>query len=80
MDNNKDFTIRDLSAQLKSKTELYNVLTSEAIFICPKQDSTQKFMWSILLEAKVYVKWDDVTVIKVPQFKGLFVRDLLKFA
>ena len=46
----------------------------------PKQDSTQKFLRSKLLGTKLYVKWDDVTVIKVPQFKGLFVREILKFA
>ena len=45
----------------------------------PKQDSTQKFLRSKLLGTKLCVKWDDVTVIKVTQFKGLFVREILKF-
>ena len=46
----------------------------------PKQDSTQKFLRSKLLGTKLCVKWDDVTVIKVLQFKGPFVREILKFA
>ena len=57
MNSNKDFTIRDLSANLKCKTELYNVLAREGnIYLPSKQDSTQKFLRSILLGTKLYVK------------------------
>ena len=70
-----------MSAKFKSKSELYNVLTREGnIYLPPKQDSTQKFLRSIMLGNKLYIKCDDVAVIKVPQYKGLFVKDLLKFA
>ena len=29
---------------------------------------------------KKYLTWDKVTVIKVPQYEGLTVKDILKFA
>ena len=80
MNNNKDFTIRDLSTKLKSKAEFYICWKGRQHLFPPKQHSTQKFLRNKLLGTKLYVKWDDVTVIKVPQYKGLFVRDLLKFA
>ena len=56
MDNNKDFTIRDLLSELKRKTKLSNVLKREGnIYLPPKQDSTQKLLRSILLGTKLYV-------------------------
>ena len=81
MEASLDLTVNDLAAKFRSKSELYNVLAREGgIYLPPKQDSTQKFLRSILLGAKLYVKWEDVKVIKVPQHKGLQVKDLLKFA
>ena len=81
MEMNNDLTINDLSVKFKSKTELYKVLVQEgSIYLPPKQDSTQKILRSIMLGSKLYVKWGDVAVVKVPQYKGLHVKDLLRFA
>ena len=74
-------TVSDLSAKFKSKTELYNLLARESnIYLPPKQDSSQKFLRSIMLGSKLYVKWENVNIIKVPQYKVLHVKDLLRFA
>ena len=75
MEASLDLTVNDLTAKFKSKSKLYNVLVREGgIYLPPKQDSTQKFLRSILLGAKLYVKWEEVKIIKVPQYKGLQVR------
>ena len=50
------------------------------IYLPSKQDSTQQFLRSIMLGVKQYVKWEDVSVIKVPQYKELHIKDLLRFA
>ena len=56
------------------------IIQEGGIYLIPKQDSTQKFLRSRLLGKKLYVKWEDVSVIKIPQYKGLHVKDLLRFA
>ena len=33
-----------------------------------------------MLGSNLYVKWEKVLVIKAPQYKDLYVKDLLKFA
>ena len=81
MEINKELTVNDLSAKFKSKKELYNMFTGEGnIYLYPKQDSTQQFLWSMMFGVKQLVKWEDANVIKVPQYKGLHVKDLLRFA
>ena len=81
MDMDHSLTVNDLSSKFKSKVELYNLLTREGdIYLPPKQDSTQKFLRDVMLENKLYVKCSSVNFIKVPQYRGLYVRDLLKFA
>ena len=73
--------LNDLDVKCKSKTELYNVLLREGnIYLPPKQDATQKYLRELLLGKKSYVKWSEVIVIQVPQYKGLRVKDLLNFA
>ena len=45
-----NLTFSDLSVKFKSKTELYSVMTREGdVYLPPKQDSTQRFFWSIML-------------------------------
>ena len=74
-------TLNDLSSKFKSKIEMYNLLTWESyIYLPQKQDSTQKFLRDEMLGNKLYVKCSSVNAIKVPQYWGLYVRDLLKFA
>ena len=46
----------------------------------PKQDSTQNYLREIMLGVKLYLKLNYVIVIRVPQYKGLQVKDLLRFA
>ena len=81
MENINNLTVNDLSVKFKSKIELYNLLTREGdIYLPPNQDSTQKFLREIMLGDKLYIKCSDVNVVKVPQYKGLHVKDLLNFA
>ena len=81
MERQQNFTIRDLAAKWRSKTELYNLLSTEGgIYLPPKQDATQQYLRCLMMGKKKYLKWKDVTVIKVPQYKGLTVRNILRFA
>ena len=81
MEKNDNFTIRDLSVKCKSKIELYNLLAREGkIYLPPKQDASQSYLRDILQGNKFYLRCDEVTVIKVPQYKGLRVNDIIKFA
>ena len=81
MDQRESFTILDLASKWRSKTELYNMLAREGnIYLPPKQDATQKFLRDILMGKKRYIKSEDIRVIKVPQYKGLTVKNILEFA
>ena len=80
MESLRSLTVNNLSTKFKSKTKLCNLLTREGdIYLPLKQDSTQKFIRDIMLGIKLYVKCSNVIVIKVPHYKGLYVKDLLKF-
>ena len=50
------------------------------MYLPPIKDCTQKYLRSIMRGDKLYVKWSDISVIKVPQYKGLRVEDIIKFA
>ena len=81
MENQDEFTIYDLATKCRSKKELYNLLTREGnIYLPPIQDATQKFLRSLMLRDKDYIKWVNVKVTKIPQYKGLRVKDILLFA
>ena len=81
MESNDDLTISNLAAKLKSKIEIYDVLIREGnVYLPPKQYSTQKFLREIMLGTKLYIKWNEVKVIKALHYKGLCVKDLLNFA
>ena len=81
MEERRNTTVSDLAAKFKSKIELYNFLTREGeIYLPSKQDSTQKFLREIMNGGKLCIKCNKVSVIKVPHYKGLQVRELLKFA
>ena len=81
MESNEDLTVSYLAAKFKSKIEIYNVLTREGnVYLPPKQYSTQKFLRKIMLGTKLYIKLNEVKVIKAPQYKGLYFKDLLNFA
>ena len=81
MERRDKITVSDLAAKFKSKAELYNILKREGeIYLPPKQDSTQKFLREVMSGRKLYIKWKKVAVIRVPHYKGLQVRDLLRFA
>ena len=80
MEKNDNFTIGDLSVKCKSKTELNNLLARERkIYLPSKQDASQSYFRDILQGNKFYLKSDEVTVVKVPQYKGLRVNDIIKF-
>ena len=81
MDKKEIFTISDLSVKWRSKTELYNLLAREGkIYLPPKQDANQSYLRDIMLGNKFYLEWSQVVVIKVPQYEGLRVKDIIKFA
>ena len=81
MDVDHEFTIADLSAKCKSKTELFNLLSREGkIFLPPAKDWTRQFMRELMHGTKQHIKLHKVKVIQVPQYEGLFVKDILKFA
>ena len=50
------------------------------IYLPLKQDATQSFLRDIMMSKKHYIKWEKVKVIKVPQYKGFTVKDILHFA
>ena len=81
MDQVENFTVSELAVKCKSKTELYNLLAREGkIYLPPKQDSTQSYLRDIMLGEKLYLNWDQIAVIKVPQYKGLRVNEIIEFA
>ena len=81
MEIDHSFTIRDLSSKYRIKTKLYNMLVREGqIYLPSKQEATQKFLRDVMMGKKNYIKCDDVRVTKVLQYKGLTVRNILKFA
>ena len=81
MENNYIFTINELSAKWKSKTEVYNLLSREGdIYLPPKQDAISKYLRDLMMGKKLHLKCSEVNVIKVPQYKDFKVRDLIRFA
>ena len=81
MNQNESFTVSELAVKCKSKTELYNLLAREGkIYLPPKQDATQSYLRDIMLGNKFYLNCSQVVVIKVPQYKGLRVKEIIKFA
>ena len=81
MEQQFDFTVSDLASKWRNKTEIYNVLTRDGKLYLPQiKDCTQKFLRAIMRGEKLYIKCNDVRVITVPQYWGLKVEDILKFA
>ena len=57
MDLSNQFTISDLAAKCKSKTEFYNLLATEGgMHLPPVQDATQTYLRGIMMGKKEYVK------------------------
>ena len=81
METSNIFTVKHLAAKCKSKTELYNLLIRDGkIYLPPKQDATQKYLRELIQGKKLHLKWSEVILTKVPQYEGLKVKDLLRFA
>ena len=81
MEASSSFTIKNLAVKCKSKTEIYNLLIRDGnIYLPPKQDATQKYLRDLIQGKKLHLKWSEVIATKVPQYGGLKVRDLLRFA
>ena len=75
-----EYTVNDLASKCRSKIEFYNILSRDGnIYLPPSQDANKKYLRSIMTGDKKYLTWDKVTVIKVPQYEGLTVKDILKF-
>ena len=72
MENFEEFTINDIATKCRSKKEMYNVLTREGqLYLPPEKDATQKFQRSLMQGDKMWIIWDKVKVIKIPQYEGL---------
>ena len=81
MDVDQKFTIADLSAKCKNKIELFNLLSEEGkILLPPSKDWTRQFMRELMHGSKQHIKLHKAKVIQVPQYEGLFVKNILKFA
>ena len=75
------FTVNDLASKFRAKSDLINILSREGnVYLSPKRDVTQNYLRDLLRGEKLYVKTNKVVVVNVPQYKGLRVRDLLRFA
>ena len=75
------FTVNDLASKFRAKSELINILSREGnVYLPPKRDITQNYLRDLLRGEKLYVKTNKVVVLNVPQYEGLRVRDLLRFA
>ena len=69
-----------MSAKTKSKCELYKLLSMEGnIYLPPEQDAIRSYLKKLMLGDKLYVKWSEVVVIKVLLYRGLKVRNLIRF-
>ena len=81
MESNDEFIIVDLASKCKSKKELYNLLIREDyVYIPPSQDVNQKYLMSLMIGDKKCLKCEDVEVIKISQYAGLRVKDILKIS
>ena len=50
------------------------------IYLPPSQDVTQIFLRKLMQGHKKYLRLEKVKVIKIPQYKGLGVKEILAFA
>ena len=50
------------------------------VYLSPSKDSNKEYMMSIITGWNKYLTWDKVAFIKVPQYEGLTVKNILKFA
>ena len=81
MNQVKTLTVNELAVKCNSKTELYNLLTWVGkIYLPPKQDATQSYLRDIMLGEKFYLTWSQRVTIKVPQYNGFRVKNIIKFA
>ena len=81
MDRVTDFSINDLAAKCRSKSEVYQILATEGgVYLPPMQDATQKYLRDLLRGHKLYIKWKEVKLVHVPQYKGLRVKEILIYA
>ena len=77
----QELTVLDVAAKCRSKKELYSVLTTEGdLYLPPLADWNQNYLWGIWNGDKLYIKWSEVKVIKVPHFEGLQIKKILAFA
>ena len=67
MDDNEEFTLIDLAAKCRSKTELYNLLTRDRqLYLPPIQDATQICLRSLMMETKSVSDVKTIELLKCP--------------
>ena len=73
--------INEVVLKSKSKKEVYDLMTTEGnIYLPPLGDTHYKFISQIMWENKLYLKWSEVRICKVPHLKTLSVGALIEFA
>ena len=81
MEGDTDFTIIDLAAKCRSKSEVYHILATEGeVYLPLMQDVTQKYLRDILRGNKLYVKSKNFKIVHVPHYKGLRVKEILNYS
>ena len=74
-------SINEVALKSKSKKEIYDLLTTEGnIYLLPLWDTYCKFISQIICGEKLYLKWSEIKVCKVPHLKSLSVGVILEFA
>ena len=81
MDTGVEFTIKDLASKCQSKSEFYNVLSTDGgLYLPPIQDATQGYLRSLMMGKKECLKSANVILIRVPHYKTLTIPKILEFA
>ena len=81
MEEFSEISINEVALKSKSKKDIYDLLTTEGnIYLPPLWDTHYKFISQIICGEKLYLKWSEIKVCKVPHLKSLSVGVMLEFA
>ena len=80
METNQTFAIRDLASKCRSKSELYNMLERGSDLSSAQTRGHPKSLKGCNDGKYEVLKCSQIKVANVPQYKGLTVRNILKFA
>ena len=76
MEADEELSVLEVGAKWQSKKELYTILTTAGnLYLPPIAYAHQKYLRQICTGQKLYVKWSDVKIVKIPNIKGLEVAN-----